>query len=555
MLRISDGRVSSRNPFVGARPFGERDRHLFFGRAEEAAAVLGAWRGSRLTVLHGECGVGKTSLLRAALVPALTDQGAAVLPVGDLCFDPAFPAAVLPEQNPYTRALVAAWDPVAFPSHSPGTSISDFLRSRAPTDRHGRSRPLFAALDQTETLMRGDRPGRRRFMEELLAAAETAPGVRLLITARTEHLDGLRRLIDKYEMDHAEVPLRPLTRDCAAEAARATLAVAGTRYGPGAAERIVAAARTPDAAEDPGPGREVSDPGRDDPVDPALFQLVGRILCEHGPAGAEEFDIDAPLAAFLVRLVQEVAAEHLVPPDVPHAWLRRVVVAGDEGVDVPEYGDRGEFLTRGLVHSLQDRHLVVAGGDGYVLRHPRLARPLMALFSQAGQGLEPWTLDELLQLARAARTRGEDGLAREQAHRALNTRRRGPSRPRALLTSLLGDLAFARGEFDASVEHYAEAAGLFETQGDGAAVARVLVARARSQLELGHRAEALNGLTSAANRVHGDPSLSTGIGQALWRAGQGALAREVLDGVFVGAGATSEARRTRAEVIAARGKG
>jgi hypothetical protein len=548
MLRISDGRVSPGNPFVGARPFGERDRHLFFGRAEETAALLSAWRGSRLTVLHGECGVGKSSLLRAALVPALTDRGARVLPVGTLCFDPAFPAAVLPEQNPYTRALVAAWDPVAFPSHSPGTSIADFLRSRAPTDRHGAARPLYAALDQTEVLMRGDRPGRRRFMEELLGAAAAVPGLRLLVTARTEHLDGLRRLIDKYEVDHVEVPLWPLAPDAAAEAARATLAVAGTRYGPDAADRLVEAALVPDAAD--GPAR-----GSGDPVDPALFQAVGRILCEHGPGRVQDLDIDAGLAAFLVRLVREVAAEHLVPPDVPHAWLRRVVVAGDEGVDVPEYGDREECLTRGLVHSLQDRHLVAAGGDGYVLRHPRLARPLMSLFAQPGQGLEPWTLDELLQLARAAQTRGEDDLAREHARRALGTRRREPVRTRALLASLLGDLAFARGECEPAAGHYAEAAGLFETQGDGAAVARVLVARARSQLECGRRAEALGGLTSAANRVHGDPSLSTGIGQGLWRAGQGALAREVLDGVFVGAGATTEARRTRAEVIAARGKG
>lgn len=548
MLRISDGRVSPRNPFVGARPFGERDRRLFFGRGEETATLLRAWRGARLTVLYGECGVGKSSLLRAALVPALTDLGARVLPVGTLCFDPAFPSAVLPEQNPYTRALVAAWDPVAFPSHSPGTSIADFLRSRTPTDRRGDPLPLFAALDQTEALMRGDRPGRRRFMEELLSAAETAPGLRLLVTTRTDHLDGLRRLIDKYEVDHVEVPLPPLAPEAAAAAARGTLAVSGTRYGPDAADRLVRAARAPDASGETASAAE-------DGVDPALFQVLGRILCEHGLPGVEECDLDASLSAFLVRVVHEVAAEHLVPPDVPHAWLRRVAAAGGEGVGVPDQAHPGGALTRGLVHSLQDRHLVVVGGDGYVLRHPRLARPLMALYSHAGQGLEPWSLDELLELARAAHTRGEHGLAREHTLRALRSGPRRPPRTRALLTSLLGDLAFARADHEAAAGHYAEAATLFETLGDGAAVARVLVAGARSHLTAGHRSQALGDLTAAANRVHGDPSLSTGIGQALWRAGQGALAREVLDGVFVGRGATSEARRTRAEVIASSGRG
>ncbi|GAB2503804.1 hypothetical protein GCM10026982_33230 [Nocardiopsis aegyptia] len=546
MLRISDGRVSPRNPFVGDRPLGERDRHLFFGRAEETAALLDAWRGHRLTVLHGQCGVGKTSLLGAALVPALSDLGADVLPVATLSFDPAFPAAVLPEQNPYTRALVAAWDPVAFPSHSPGTSVADFLRSRTATDRHGAPRPLFAALDQTEVLLRADRPGRRRFMEELLAAAESAPGLRLLVTTRTDHLDGLRRFIDKHEIDHAEFSLEALAPEAAAEAARRTLAGAGTRYGSEAVERLVAEARTPAEGAD-GAGR-----GRAGTVDPVLLQVVGRILCEHGPG--EGLDTDAHLSAHLARLVREVAAEHLVPPDVPHAWLRRVVAAGGEGVAVPENGVPGEALTRGLVHSLQDRHLVVAGGDGYVLRHPRLARPLMRLFAHAGPEMEPWTPEELLRLARRSHTRGEDDLAREHAHRALRPASRESPRIRALLTSLQGDLAFARGDHPAAAGHYAGAADLFEAQGDSAAVARALVAQARSHLELGHRATALGGLTSAANRVHADPSLSTGIGQALWRAGQEALAREVLDGVFVGAGATSEARRTRAEVIAARGR-
>ncbi|WP_304455356.1 ATP-binding protein [Nocardiopsis sp. YSL2] len=541
MLRISDGRDHPRNPFVGARPFGDRDRPVFFGRGEATAELLDAWRGSRLTVLHGECGVGKSSLLRAAAVPALTDTGAAVLPVGTLCFDPAFPAAVLPEQNPYTRALIAAWDPVAFPSHSPGTSIADFLRSRADTDRHGGARPLFAALDQTEVLLRGDRPGRRRFVEEILAAAETVTGLRLLVTTRTDHLDGLRRLIDKYEVDHTEVGLGPLAPEAGAEAARRTLAAAGTRFGRSAADRLVEAASA--GAEDGGR------------VDPVLFQVLGRLLCEHGPGPSERPGADADLSAFLARSIEEAAAEHLVPPDVPHAWLRRVVAAGREGVGVPDHGHRGQVLTRGLVHGLQDRHLVAAGGDGYVLRHPRLARPLMALYSHAGKGLRPWSLDELLGLARAAHTRGEHGLAREHALRALRSGPRRPPRTRALLTSLLGDVAFAEGDHEAAAGHYAEAATLFEALGEDAAVARVLVAQARSHLVAGHRSRALGGLTAAANRVHGDPSLSTGIGQALWRAGQGALAREVLDGVFVGTGATSEARRTRAEVIASSGRG
>ena len=71
-----------RSPFMGLAAFGESeyDRLLFFGRERESELVAANMMASRLTVLYGPSGVGKTSLLRAGVarrLRALVPSGAA----------------------------------------------------------------------------------------------------------------------------------------------------------------------------------------------------------------------------------------------------------------------------------------------------------------------------------------------------------------------------------------------------------------------------------------------------------------------------------------------
>lgn len=62
-------------PFVGLRPFDVDDRSLFFGRSVDTRRVLNLIDCTRLHVIYAPSGFGKTSLLRAGVLPLVSQHG------------------------------------------------------------------------------------------------------------------------------------------------------------------------------------------------------------------------------------------------------------------------------------------------------------------------------------------------------------------------------------------------------------------------------------------------------------------------------------------------
>ncbi|MGI9238375.1 MAG: hypothetical protein ACR2QZ_13315 [Woeseiaceae bacterium] len=59
------------NPFPGLRPFGPEENHLFFGREQIVDQLLSRLRETRFLGVIGSSGCGKSSLVRAGLIPSL----------------------------------------------------------------------------------------------------------------------------------------------------------------------------------------------------------------------------------------------------------------------------------------------------------------------------------------------------------------------------------------------------------------------------------------------------------------------------------------------------
>ncbi|MCA1708470.1 MAG: hypothetical protein LC808_36405, partial [Actinobacteria bacterium] len=63
--------LSPSAPYVGLRPFEEREALLFFGRNAHIRDLLKKFAQQRFTAVIGLSGSGKSSLVRAGLIPAL----------------------------------------------------------------------------------------------------------------------------------------------------------------------------------------------------------------------------------------------------------------------------------------------------------------------------------------------------------------------------------------------------------------------------------------------------------------------------------------------------
>ena len=64
---------TDRSPYVGITYYTENEADLFFGRDADASILIGNLRASRLTLLYAESGVGKSSVLRAAVAARLQE--------------------------------------------------------------------------------------------------------------------------------------------------------------------------------------------------------------------------------------------------------------------------------------------------------------------------------------------------------------------------------------------------------------------------------------------------------------------------------------------------
>lgn len=178
-------RVAS-NPFKGLRPFGADDAGSFFGRdalIADLLRILG--RGQRLIALVGASGSGKSSVVRAGLVPALA-KGAIE---GS---DRWLVASMVPGAHPFAELEAALLRSTIDSPSSLAAQLDDgeaglvraVLRVLPDNDAH-----LIVVIDQFEELFTlvDDRAVRDRFLSNLVAAVDDPHGrITVLVTLRAD---------------------------------------------------------------------------------------------------------------------------------------------------------------------------------------------------------------------------------------------------------------------------------------------------------------------------------------------------------------------------------
>ena len=198
VLRTADtGTVDAENPWPGLAAFRETDHHFFQGREAVVDELTRMVLRSRLTVLHGVSGLGKTSVLRAGLFPRLRVEH--VLPIYvRLGHSEDMPAPVEQVRDAIARAARDAQ--VEAPRPAADQTLWEYFHRRDAQFWDARNRivtPLlvFDQFEEAFTLGRVTAERRARteaFIDELSDLVEGRPATHVRARLEKDPEDALR---------------------------------------------------------------------------------------------------------------------------------------------------------------------------------------------------------------------------------------------------------------------------------------------------------------------------------------------------------------------------
>jgi WD40 repeat protein len=374
------------SPYKGLNAFedSELDALLFFGREREREIVVANLIASRLTVLYGPSGVGKSSLLRAAVARSLRElpEEPLVVVFSRWSDDPA-------------AALAEAVADVA--GTEPGGSPVEAL------ERAQSGRDVYVVLDQAEEyfLYHADDAGQGSFAEALPAVLDGQYRVNVLVSLREDSLAKLDRFtgripglfsntlrLDRLDRQAAEAAIvRPVERF--AELTDVAVAVE-----PELVERVLDEVGA--GQIEPALGGLGAVEGREDGarIEAPYLQLVmQRIWDEERGAGSDTLRVGT-----LERLggAQQIVEEHLegalaeLTPgqkDVAARLFNHLVTPSGtkiahELADLADFGQVAVEELRPVLHALSERRILRSfeegGGVRYEIFHDVLAQPVLA---------------------------------------------------------------------------------------------------------------------------------------------------------------------------------
>ncbi len=173
------------NPYRGLLAFEAQHRDLFFGRAADISAIVDRLRSESLIILAGNSGVGKSSLVRAGVLPQV--EAGALGPTHTITIVPGKrPIAALASALAHTLDLEEG--KVSRDLEEDPQALGRALRQR---NRQGSTpRCLLLFIDQLEELLTlSEAAG--RFGEVLSALLAYAPDIRVISTVRSDFLSRL----------------------------------------------------------------------------------------------------------------------------------------------------------------------------------------------------------------------------------------------------------------------------------------------------------------------------------------------------------------------------
>ncbi|MEO9136469.1 MAG: hypothetical protein ABI316_07675, partial [Casimicrobiaceae bacterium] len=204
---LAHASVDAENPWLGLASFTEETQSFFYGREEEVAELARRVQRKLLTLLFGQSGLGKTSILKAGIVPRLRPLGYCPVYVR-IDYSPESPVPSEQIKQAIFRATEGSGHWTQTGVAVAGESLWEFLHHRDDIlrDEHGKTLIPLLIFDQFEeifTLAQSDDFGRQRaaqFIEDLADLVENRPPKEL--ETRIEQDDSAAERFDFTRSDY-----------------------------------------------------------------------------------------------------------------------------------------------------------------------------------------------------------------------------------------------------------------------------------------------------------------------------------------------------------------
>lgn len=318
-----------RPPYRGLARFEPDDSDLFFGRETLVAGLVELVREHRFAAVFGPSGSGKSSLLRAGLIPRLRQAAGAERPAVIRVFTPGERSA-----RTHEKALV-------------------------PLDGDGETWVIVDQFEELFTLCH-DREERDRFLDLLLAARRPGSRLRVVIAVRGDfygHCAGHRELAEA--VSRANLLVGPMSRDELREVITGPATSAGLNV-----ERALTAGII---------GEVVDQPGALPMLSHALLETWrrrrGRLLTL--AAYEETGGVRGAIAATAEQVYGGLSAEQ---GRIARRILLRLIAPGDGTADTRRPASRAELGSgaQDVLERLVVARLVTLDGDTVELAHEAL---------------------------------------------------------------------------------------------------------------------------------------------------------------------------------------
>ena len=200
--------LPSGNPYRGLLAFEAEHRSLFFGRDAETAALVERLQSERFVLVAGDSGAGKSSLVRAGVLPRFGE--------GALGCAAVVTAILSPGRHPWAALRAALAGALGVEAGELDGEPPRLPRRLAPLLA---GRPLVVFIDQMEELLTLAAAPETAALTAALSALLELPSFRLVATARSDFLARLSALDGiGAEVTRALYFLRPLGKDGLREA-------------------------------------------------------------------------------------------------------------------------------------------------------------------------------------------------------------------------------------------------------------------------------------------------------------------------------------------------